>query len=132
MTGSKMYSVFSRKKNSAAQEKSPEKNATQNKAKPKNPAAALTEKVREEKLNSMRMMINQLDDMIIQTVAQRMRISQNIGALKKATNMNIKDPKREKELQNFHKELAQKYGITYPTLQKIFELVMKESKRLQK
>lgn len=77
-------------------------------------------------------MINQLDDMIIQTVAQRMRISQNIGALKKATNMNIKDPKREKELQNFHKELAQKYGITYPTLQKIFELVMKESKRLQK
>ncbi len=88
--------------------------------------------IAQEKIKNLRMMIDQLDDMMIQTVVQRMTVSRTIGKIKKQHAMKVKDAKREKDLQKFHRNLAKKYGITYPTLQKIFALVMQESKRIQK
>lgn len=83
-------------------------------------------------LQNLRLIINKLDDLIIQSVARRMAVSRTVGALKKLHGLKIKDSKREKELQALHKKLAREHGITYPTLRKIFDLIMKESKRIQK
>lgn len=83
-------------------------------------------------LQNLRLIINKLDDLIIQSVARRMAVSRTVGTVKKLYGMKIKDPKREKQLQALHKKLAKKHNITYPTLKKIFELIMEESKRIQK
>jgi chorismate mutase len=83
-------------------------------------------------LNELRAVINRLDDIIIRAVARRMVVSGEIGALKKLNKLKIKDLRREKELEKFHRALAKKYGITYATLEKIFKLIMKESKRISR
>ena len=89
-------------------------------------------KLAKVELANLRIIIDKLDDLIIQSVARRMIVSRTIGVIKKQNDMPIKDAKREKELQNFHKKLAKQHGITDKTLQKIFDLIMKESKRIQR
>lgn len=83
-------------------------------------------------LNNLRLIINKLDELIIQSVARRMVVSRTVGAVKRQYGLKIKDPKREKELKKIHQKLAKKNGITYATLRKIFDLIMEESKRIQK
>ncbi len=83
-------------------------------------------------LQNLRMIIDKLDDLIIQSIARRMVVSRTVGAVKKIHGLKIKDSKREKQLQALHKKLAKKHGITYETLQEIFALIMEESKRVQK
>jgi len=92
----------------------------------------LPKKTAQAELDHLRLMINELDDIIIQSVAKRMIVSRTIGAIKKDQKLSVKDPKREKILKNLHKKLAQKHQITYGTLQKIFALIIEESKRIQK
>lgn len=82
-------------------------------------------------LQNLRLIINKLDDLIIQSVARRMAVSRTVGTVKKLYGMKIKDSKREKQLQALHKKLAKKHNITYSTLEKIFRLIMDESKRVQ-
>lgn len=83
-------------------------------------------------LQNLRLIINKLDDLIIQSVARRMAVSRTVGTVKKLNGMKIKDPKREKQLQALHKKLAKKHNITYSTLEKIFRLIMDESRKIQK
>ena len=83
-------------------------------------------------LQNLRLVINKIDELIIQSIARRMSVSCTIGAIKKENRLKIKDPKREKELQQFYRLLAKKNGITYATLKKIFKLIMKESRHIQK
>ena len=85
-----------------------------------------------DELNELRSIINQLDEAIIQTISERMIVSRTVGAVKKLYGLKIKDPKREKQLQALHKKLAKKHGISYSTLQKIFGLIMQESRNIQK
>lgn len=89
-------------------------------------------KIAQAELNNLRLIINKLDELIIQSIARRMAVSRTVGALKKLHGLKIKDSKREKELQSLHKKLALKHKITYGTLQKIFVLIMEESKKVQK
>ncbi len=89
-------------------------------------------KTAQNEIENLRKIINELDDILIETVARRMIVSRTVGVIKKQNKLKIKDPKREKELKAFHQKLAKKQGITYKTLQKIFELIMEESKRVQK
>ncbi len=82
-------------------------------------------------LQNLRLIINKLDDLIIQSIARRMAVSRTVGTVKKLHGLKVKDPKREKQLRLYHQQLAKQHGITYKTLQKIFDLIMKESRRLQ-
>ncbi|MFO0781268.1 MAG: chorismate mutase [Candidatus Gracilibacteria bacterium] len=98
-----------------------------------NAAAEKTDQaLAEAELLNLRMIINKLDDLIIQSVARRMVVSRTIGMIKKQQKLKVKDAKREKELQKIHQQLAKNHGITYGTLKKIFDLIMKESRRQQK
>jgi len=85
-----------------------------------------------DELKKLRAHINKLDESIICTVADRMAVSRAVGEIKKRNALPIKDPAREKDLKKFHQKLADKYDITYQTLRKIFTLIMKESRRIQK
>lgn len=85
-----------------------------------------------KELSVLRAQINKLDETIIWAVADRMAVSRAVGEFKKRHVLKIKDPAREKALKKFHQKLADKYGITAQTLQKIFALIMKESRRIQK
>lgn len=89
-------------------------------------------KMAQVELQNLRMIIDKLDELIIQSVARRMVVSRTVGAVKKQYGLKVKDSKREKELKKIHQSLAKKNGITYKTLRKIFDLIMKESKRIQK
>lgn len=86
----------------------------------------------QSELQSLRVIINKLDELIAQSVARRMSVVRTIGAVKKQNKIKIKDRKREKELREFHRELAENNGVTYKTLKKIFALIIKESKKMQK
>ncbi len=90
------------------------------------------QKQADKNIIELRAAIDRLDASIIRSVALRMAVSRKIGTIKKRENIKIKDPKREKELKKFHQALAKKHGITYKTLRKIFDLVMEESKSIQK
>lgn len=85
-----------------------------------------------KQIERLRSSIDALDDIIIRVVARRMAVSRIIGDVKKNHSLKIKDPKREKQLVTFHAKLAKKYGLTQETVRKIFDLIMKESKRIQK
>lgn len=85
-----------------------------------------------DELGELRSIINALDEAIIRTIADRMIVSRTVGAVKKLYGLKISDPKREKELKALHKKLAAKHKITHKTLEKIFDLIMEESKRIQK
>lgn len=85
-----------------------------------------------KELQHLRAQINKLDETIIRSIARRMAVSRAVGTLKKLHGLPVKDPAREKALKKFHQKLAKKHNITEKTLQKIFALIMKESRKIQK
>ena len=72
-------------------------------------------------LNNLRTQIDQIDEKILDLIKKRFNLAIEIGKHKKENGLSIKDPDREKEI------MSNKTGI----YKKIWELLLKESKRLQ-
>ena len=86
----------------------------------------------EYELKELRSMVNEIDEAIIEDIANRLLVARTIGTLKKIHNQPVKDQKREKELNKLHEMYCKKYKISLSTIKKIFTLIIEESKRLQK
>ena len=84
-----------------------------------------------EKINSLRKIIDELDDQMIDLVVQRLAIAKEIGDIKETNGIEVIDPYRESQIINrFVGKLAgtlEKKDITA-----IFEPIYSISKRLQK
>ncbi len=83
-------------------------------------------------LRQLRAVIDRLDKAIIAQVAKRLAIAAKIGALKKRQGAPIRSPKREALLQKLHAQWSKEFNISKQTITKVFDLIMEESKRIQK
>ena len=82
-------------------------------------------------LNSLRNVINNIDGEIIQLLSNRFKIAKYIGQLKNTVGKKIFDADREKKLAKDHERLGRRLNINQRLLNEIFNLVIKESKKLQ-
>lgn len=78
-------------------------------------------------LEELRRQIDQMDNEIINTLGQRMKVSVKIGQLKKKQNVAILQPGRWQEILDTMKQKGAERGIGEETIEKIFMAIHQES-----
>lgn len=84
------------------------------------------------KLNLLRNQINQVDKKIISLLATRFSLVKQIVQLKRIRNLSAFDKKREMEVLRYVKLSGKTNGIDERFLEKIFQLILRYSKKIQK
>lgn len=85
-----------------------------------------------KKLQNLRQNIEKIDKKIIELIKKRLNLSKKIAEEKLKNNLKIIDNFREKELQEVYKKTASALGISKKFIQKLFTLIIKESRYIQK
>lgn len=80
----------------------------------------------------LRNQVDCIDIDIINLIANRMNIIKQIGKIKIKNNMDIIDTNRESNLKNLHHELANKYNLEPIFIDKLFDLIIKHARNIQK
>jgi chorismate mutase-like protein len=76
--------------------------------------------------------IDNLDNEMLNLMAERLSLAEDLADFKHANHMPIKDPKREQELIDNRIKQAKKIGIEDDQFVKdIFDVVMKKSREVQ-
>lgn len=83
-------------------------------------------------LEQLREKINQTDTAIIQKLAERQKLSKQVGELKTKTGIAVLDSKREEELMQFYEKLSAQYGIDPEFVKSLFKTIITHSRSLQK
>lgn len=81
----------------------------------------------EEKVRRHRDVISDLDLQIIELLYQRMKISEQIGALKKENDVAVFQPQRWKEIKEYTVLKAGEMGLSKDFIEKIFKSIHEES-----
>lgn len=84
-----------------------------------------------EKLEELRMQIDQLDKEIIEKMAKRQKIVEAVGLYKQQHHVAVFDPTREEYLDQYHTKLSKEYNVSIEFIRALFKLIMDESKRIQ-
>ena len=82
-------------------------------------------------LNWLRAEIDELDDRLWQTLAERMDVSRRIGEWKKANHVPALQPMRYRQILAQRKQWAQKNGIDAAFIEQLFDLIHQESLKRQ-
>ena len=82
-------------------------------------------------IEELRQQIDDLDAEIIAKIAKRWEVVRQVREFKSLHTLPVFDPKREEYLREFHAGLCKKYNVSIEFIDKLFELVMQEAKRLQ-
>jgi chorismate mutase len=81
------------------------------------------------KIDFYRKKINNIDSKILNLLKERFENSKKIGRIKKKKGMKVLDKKREKEIV---KGLIEKSNLNKKFIKKIYSIIFRESRRLQK
>lgn len=84
------------------------------------------------RLRQLRKQITLCDKEILNLLAQRFKLVQEIRNFKKENSKKITDKKREKQLVDFHGSLGEKLKLNPVLVRKVFKLIIQESKKIQK
>ncbi|MCD6543392.1 MAG: bifunctional 3-deoxy-7-phosphoheptulonate synthase/chorismate mutase type II [Flavobacteriaceae bacterium] len=79
------------------------------------------------KLNAFRKEINEKDDQLLETLAERMQIVANIGKAKKESNVAVLQNTRWNEILQKVVDKGQEQGLTQEFIEKIFKAIHQES-----
>ncbi|AER40399.1 MAG: bifunctional 3-deoxy-7-phosphoheptulonate synthase/chorismate mutase type II [Flavobacteriales bacterium] len=82
-------------------------------------------------LDSLRILIDEIDENIIALLAERMKISKKLGTLKKTYNISVLQPNRWNFILNKNLKFGKKLGISEDILEGFFNLLHKESINIQ-
>ena len=82
-------------------------------------------------LRWLRKMIDEVDDRLWTDIAQRMAVSQRIGAFKKTQQMAVVQPTRFNEIMTKRLAWAERHGLSKEAVQAILETIHQESIRVQ-
>lgn len=85
----------------------------------------------QEMLKNFRKMIEVFDRDLIQTIAQRMIVSREIGILKKKNNIPVRDIAREADLTQFHNKCVKDFGADGELVDAVFTLILEASRKSQ-
>ena len=83
-------------------------------------------------LSKLRKEIDAIDEELIKNLSKRTKISLKIFLQKEKAGLKIKDSLREKNLINSRLKKAKNSGLSKAFAQEIFNLIIKESLRVQK
>ena len=79
-----------------------------------------------------RRQIDKIDNQILKLLKERFEISKKIGKYKKQNNLPVKNKKREKQLLEKNKSKAKDFNLKPDFVKKLFRLILKESRRIQR
>lgn len=82
-------------------------------------------------LVNIRQQIDHLDEVIIRSIAQRMSLSQKMGAVKKHQGLQVLDKRRERQLALRHRQLSLREALDPREIAKLFSLIMGYSRKIQ-
>ncbi len=85
-----------------------------------------------QELAWLRAEIDELDDQLWETIAQRMEVSERIGEWKKAHGVQALQPQRYEEIVKQRKEWAEQKGLSEELVQNLFDAIHQESLKKQK
>ena len=88
--------------------------------------------VENQELAWLRAEIDELDDHLWATIAQRMEVSERIGEWKKAHGVQALQPQRYEEIVKQRKEWAKQEGLSEELVQNLFDTIHQESLKKQK
>jgi chorismate mutase len=83
-------------------------------------------------LDIIRKKIDKIDDKIIELLAKRQSLMPMVGKIKKANKMPFNQVKREKEILDAKKKKAKESNVDLQLVEKIFKLIFKNSKDIQR
>ena len=83
-------------------------------------------------LTKNRKRIDKINQKILKLLYKRMRSCKKIGCYKKRTNSKITDKEREEKMLRKISKEAEKYRLNKTFINKIFQEIFNESKRLQR
>jgi len=84
--------------------------------------------IEKEEIADWRQRIDSIDSEILKLLEERFEICKKIGEFKKENELPVEDVEREKQVIEHKKQLS---DLDDDFVEKLFELIMKESKRLQ-
>lgn len=87
--------------------------------------------VENQELAWLRAEIDELDDQLWETIAQRMEVSERIGEWKKAHGVQALQPQRYEEILKHRKEWAEQKGLSKELVENIFDTIHQESLKKQ-
>ncbi|MBW3023246.1 chorismate mutase [Candidatus Woesearchaeota archaeon] len=79
----------------------------------------------------IRKAIDAVDKELLAIIAKRMELAAAVGKIKKEKNMQIQDAAREAQIIETKKNLAKKYKLNPEMVEKIFGLLLEDSRRIQ-
>jgi chorismate mutase len=85
----------------------------------------------QNEMERQRTLISDLDFQLIDLLAQRMKISEQIGILKQENNLLVFQPERWKFIQLYALEKAKETGMSADFIEKIFKAIHEESVEIQ-
>ncbi|WP_185878124.1 bifunctional 3-deoxy-7-phosphoheptulonate synthase/chorismate mutase type II [Blattabacterium cuenoti] len=84
-----------------------------------------------KEIDSLRILIDELDENVISILSKRMEISKKLGVLKKKLNINTLQPNRWKLIMENYIEIGKNFGISKELIENIFNVLHKESIKIQ-
>ena len=84
------------------------------------------------KIQLLRLQLDSIDSTLIELLAERMKISREIGDIKHQSSMEIEQPEIWFERTLKRAENSKKVGLNHQFVEQIFELIHTESKNNQK
>ena len=84
-----------------------------------------------DKINKLRQTIDEIDNALLDSLQARFHLMPSILAYKQAVGLAIEDPVREEKILQKVGEKAAQVGIDPRAVQKIFRIIIDESKRIQ-
>ncbi|PIP32270.1 hypothetical protein COV53_00885 [Candidatus Gottesmanbacteria bacterium CG11_big_fil_rev_8_21_14_0_20_37_11] len=84
------------------------------------------------KLNIIRKKISIIDENIVKLLKRRMALSLEAKKEKNKTGLNMEDTNREKEILENVKNMAQLYSLDQEFVYRLFQVIINESKTIQK
>jgi len=84
-----------------------------------------------QKINQYRNKIDKIDRLILEKLSERMDMARLIGKIKTESGLVIYDREREKEMNDLRQRLAKELRLDGGLVEKIFKLIISESKKVQ-
>ncbi len=84
------------------------------------------------KLDSIRAKINKIDTQLVGLISKRQSLMPAVGKYKKENKLPLTDLAREKEILESKKKIAKQLKLNPIFIEKIFKLLFKEGKKVQK
>jgi len=85
-----------------------------------------------KKLSNYRKEFDKIDLQILYLLGKRMKLSKKIGKYKKQNGFSVFDSKREKKVYSNLKKYAKKKNLDEKFVEKLFKLIIMQSKKKQR